>query len=257
MAFIKISGIDIYHEIHGEGEPIVLLHNGFSCTKMWKDIYPQLVEAGYRIINYDRRGFGQSKGGRGFRDFYLSDGFRAEGVREMKGLMDLLGLDSFHILGQCEGGVLGIDFAVEYPERVKTLMTSSTQCFSTMPMTELGMLKFPDPFVELEPKLKKKIIYWHGEGSAENFYNLLRGAGGAYGQGYFDIREQLPKVKCPSLVRYPDRSFLFPVEQGVAMYRGLARGELAVLPRCGHNTYEHQPKEYVENVLKFLERHGY
>jgi pimeloyl-ACP methyl ester carboxylesterase len=39
------------------------------------------------------------------------------------------------------------------------------------------------------------------------------------------------------------------------MYRGLARGELAVLPRCGHNTYEPQPKEYVENTLKFLKRH--
>jgi pimeloyl-ACP methyl ester carboxylesterase len=56
-------------------------------------------------------------------------------------------------------------------------------------------------------------------------------------------------------VLYPDRSFLFGVEQGVTFYRLLPRGELAVLPKCGHNTYDQKPEDYVREILAFLDRH--
>jgi len=72
-----------------------------------------------------------------------------------------------------------------------------------------------------------------------------------------DLRPHLPSVTCPTLVLYPDRSILFEVEQAVAFYRHLPRGELAVLPRCGHNTYEDRPGEYIRHVLDFLDRNNY
>jgi hypothetical protein len=55
-------------------------------------------------------------------------------------------------------------------------------------------------------------------------------------------------------VLYPDRSILFEVEQGIHFYRHLPQGELEVIPRCGHNTYEHRPVEYVSALLGFLKR---
>jgi len=60
MPFETIQGMKIYYEVHGEGDTMVLLHHGFGCTKMWKDIYPSLVAAGYRVVMYDRRGYGRS-----------------------------------------------------------------------------------------------------------------------------------------------------------------------------------------------------
>jgi pimeloyl-ACP methyl ester carboxylesterase len=59
---------------------------------------------------------------------------------------------------------------------------------------------------------------------------------------------------CPSLVIYPDRSFIFEVEQGLAFYRHLLDGELMVLPNCGHNTYEERPAEYLQAILDFHAR---
>jgi len=61
-------------------------------------------------------------------------------------------------------------------------------------------------------------------------------------------------VMCPSLVIYPDRSFIFEVEQGLAFYRHLLYGELMVLPNCGHNTYEERRAEYIQAVLDFYAR---
>ncbi len=257
MPFTEIKGIKIYYEVHGQGDPIVLLHHGFGCTKMWKDIYPGLVEEGYKVILYDRRGYGKSGEGENFREFYIGERFRPESVEELNQLMGLVQIDTCHLVGQCEGGVVAIDYTVKFPHRVRTVVTSSTQCYSDIPMSELNKQKFPNAFQDLEVSLKEKLIKWHGTGRAESFYNQFRKYGGAYGKDIFDIRPILPHVTCPTLVLYPDRSFLFDVEQGVTFYRHLPLGELAVLPKCGHNTYEYLPKEYLRHILHFLKRHGF
>jgi pimeloyl-ACP methyl ester carboxylesterase len=256
VPFETIHGLKIYYEVHGSGDTVVLLHHGFGCTRMWKEIYPDLVRGGYRVVMYDRRGYGQSEHGEDFQGFYESDRFRFESVRDLAELREKLKLDSFHIIGQCEGGVVGVDFAVSYPHFVKTLFISSTQCYSEITNAEFNRIHFPRPFRELEPKLKEKFVDWHGKDHAETSYNQFRKYGGAYGRDIFDLRPLLPRVSCPAFVLYPDRSALFPVEQAVAFYRSLPKGELAVMPGCGHNTYEQRPEEYARYALDFLKRHN-
>ncbi len=255
MPFETINGRRLYYEIHGTGEPVVLLHHGFGCTRIWKHIFPLLADAGCQTLMFDRRGYGRSEGGGNFPAFFVSDRFRRQNVEEMAMLLDRLDVEPFHLVGQCEGGVIALDFAAAYPARVKTVALSSTLCFSEVTIAEKNKVDFPKPFKELEPELQKKFISWHGSGYAESVFNLFRDRGGAYGTGVFDIRPVLPAIKCPTLVLYPDRSRLFGVEQGVAFYRHLPAGELAVLPMCGHNTYEQQSVEYVRVILNFLRRH--
>jgi pimeloyl-ACP methyl ester carboxylesterase len=176
-------------------------------------------------------------------------------VKELAILRECLDLDSFHIIGQCEGGVIGADYSANYPDHILSFVTSSTQCYSNIPMSELNSEKFPKPFRDLASDLRKKLINWHGKEHAESSYNMFRTYGGAYGKGFFDLRGVLKSVKCSTLVLYPDRSFIFDVEQAVEFYRCLPMGELAVLPNCGHNTYEDQPGEYIRFVLSFFKRH--
>jgi pimeloyl-ACP methyl ester carboxylesterase len=257
MPFTNINGITIYYEVYGDGDTIVLLHHGFGSTKMWNDIYPRLVEKGYKVILFDRRGYGRSGRGINFEEFYVSDRFCLESVEELEALREILNVECFHIIGQCEGGVIGIEYAVKYPEQVKTMVVSSTQCFSKVPMIELNQSAFPKIFQDLEPEVREKLIDLQGEEYVKSFYNQFRQYGGAYGKGIFDLRNLLPSVVCPTLVLYPDRSVLFDVEQAVEFYRHLPQGELAILPRCGHNTYEEQPEEYIRLVLNFLKRHHF
>jgi pimeloyl-ACP methyl ester carboxylesterase len=118
-------------------------------------------------------------------------------------------------------------------------------------MKELNAQKFPKPFPELDPNLKKKFIKFHGADRAEFRYDLYRSFGGCYGCGYFDLRPVLQSIYHPSLVIYPDRSYIFDVAQGLAFYKHLQNGQLSVLPKCGHNTYEHQPQEYLKQLCVF------
>jgi len=256
MPLAEINGINLYYEIQGFGDPVLLLHHGFGCTKIWDKLVPRLVEQGYKTICYDRRGFGQSERGESFDDFYVGDEFRSETVRELESLRDWLGIDSFHVVGQCEGGVLAIDYTARYPEHVKNAVISSTMCYSTRYLYEFNAEKFSKTFEELDPYLQSKLIDWHGE-RAEPFFNQFRLFGGEYGRYMFDLRPVLALVNCPTLVLYPDRSVLFEVEQGVSFYRALAKGELAVLPKCGHNTYDDQPEQYASHIINFLARHRF
>jgi len=257
MSVATINGVNIYFEIHGNGFPIILIHHGFGCVKIWQDIYPALVEHGYSVIMYDRIGYGKSEAGRNFLEFLVSDNFRSESVRDLQLLVNYLGIDSFHLIGQCDGGVIAVDYAAKFHDHVKSVTTSSTLCFSSTPMIEGNKARFPHVFKDLDQKFKEKLISWHGEMRAEPYYNQLRRYGGVYGRNYFDLRPELSKVICPALVLYPDRSFFFEVEQGVAFYRCLAQGELVVFPKCGHNTYELLPHQYIYQTIAFFERHGF
>jgi len=255
MPFIKLNNHSIYYETHGAGETIVLLHNGFSCTKMWEGIYPRLVDSGFRILMYDRRGYGQSDQGTDFEDYYTGAGLRSDSVSTMALLMQAFGEDRFHIVGQCEGGVVGVDYAVRYPEQVKTLSTASTFCYSTVLLEDFNRQKFPASFKQLPADIQDKYFYWHGPERAEHFYKLCSRYGGCYGRGIFDLRPEINAVACPTLVMYADRGHFFEVEQGVAFYRHLNNGELAVFPKCGHNIFEHYPQAYAQQVIDFIERH--
>ena len=254
MPLIEINNLNTYYEDYGEGETIILLHNGFSCSKMWEQIAPLLVGAGYRVLVYDRRGYGRSDGGSDFESHYIGNGFRQAAVNAMTELVDSLGIDNFHIVGQCEGGVVGVDFALRHPRRVLTLSTASTLCFSDVPLDEFNRLKFPRTYNDLPADIQKKYVSWHGSDRAEPFYALCSRYGGCYGRDLFDLRPELAAVNCPTLVMYPDRGHFFEAEQGLAFFRSLCHGELAIFPKCGHNIFEHYPKLYAQTVIDFIKR---
>ncbi len=257
MPYLEVNSLPLYYEIHGSGEDLVLLHHGFGSSKIWHDIMPALVETGFRVTMFDRRGYGGSEPGPEFDRYFTREDFASACVSEMEEVLEKLAIREFHLIGQCEGGVIACHFAAAHPGAVRSLVAASAQCYSTMPMREFNILKFPKPFREMDEDFRRKMVYWHGEDKAEYLFDLFRIIGGAYGHGWFDLREQLAAVSCPALVIYPDRSGLFDVDQGVAFYKSLPDGELAVMPSCGHNTYDQRPEEYLRLIRDFYIRRGF
>ena len=65
MSYVNVgiensTSIDLYYEDHGEGKPVVLIHGWPLSGASWEKQVPALMGAGYRVITYDRRGFGMS-----------------------------------------------------------------------------------------------------------------------------------------------------------------------------------------------------
>ena len=114
-----INGLDMYYEIHGEGEPLVLLHGAYmSIGSNWFAMIPALSET-RQVIAIDLQGHGGT-----------SDADRPityEGMADdVAALLDHLGIEKADIFGYSMGSIAGLQLAIRHPEKVDQLIAVST-----------------------------------------------------------------------------------------------------------------------------------
>ncbi len=103
--------MDLYYEIQGQGEPVVLLHGGGADLRAWQFITPHLAK-NYQAIAFDGRGVGQSPP-------LLEPG---DYVEDLKNLLNHLEIEQATLVGHSIGGQIATDFALAYPNRVSKLV---------------------------------------------------------------------------------------------------------------------------------------
>jgi 3-oxoadipate enol-lactonase len=132
--FCRTPNSDLYYEIMGEGEPLVLLHGGMIDHRMWDDQFALLAER-YLVVRYDIGDHGLSHG-------------RVPGRLEhedLAALMDCLGIQKAHLMGLSLGGRIALDFAITHPERTGKLVLVS----SGMSGYEFKSPEFKSAYAEL------------------------------------------------------------------------------------------------------------
>jgi pimeloyl-ACP methyl ester carboxylesterase len=105
---VEVPGGRLVVDDDGAGPPIILLHAWVADRRAWTAVATPLVAAGYRVIAYDMRGYGEST----TEDVGFSH--RADLVA----LMDALGIERTALVGNSGGGTTAFDIAIEFPERV-------------------------------------------------------------------------------------------------------------------------------------------
>jgi 3-oxoadipate enol-lactonase len=122
MPMVKVNDINMYYEIHGEGEPLILISGNGAESSQWKEMIPTFSKD-CRVIPFDNRGAGRTDK----PDMEYSIEMMAADVI---GLMDGLGIEKAHILGASMGGMIAQNIAFLYPDRVKSmiLVVTSMKC---------------------------------------------------------------------------------------------------------------------------------
>ncbi len=111
--FVDVPGGRLAVHDFGNGPAIVLLHASIVDSWAWEPLTPYLLDPGYRVVAFDRRGSGASV----TEDVAFSD--RADVIA----VLDALGIGRACLVGNSIGGMVAIDTAVESPERVAALVT--------------------------------------------------------------------------------------------------------------------------------------
>lgn len=106
-----INGAELYYEVEGAGEPLLLLHAGVADSRMWAKQAPAFADR-YRVIRCDLRGFGRSDMPPGA--FAYHD--------DVAGLLDFLDVERAHLLGSSFGSQVALDVTLAYPRRVQSLI---------------------------------------------------------------------------------------------------------------------------------------
>ncbi|MBV7331547.1 alpha/beta hydrolase [Chloroflexi bacterium TSY] len=114
-AIAQINDIQMYYEIHGEGEPLLLMPSGMWSTADFAGLTELLAEE-YQVVVMDARGRGRSTDSGQRLDFEVM-------ADDAVALMDELAIENAHIVGWADSAVVGLEMAMRYPERVDKLVT--------------------------------------------------------------------------------------------------------------------------------------
>ena len=106
-----VNGAELYYEVAGEGEPLVLVHAGIADGRMWDGQIDAFAQR-YRVIRPDLRGFGRSS---------VVEGPYANHA-DLRALLDALDIDQATLIGCSMGGAAVIDFALENPGRAEAIV---------------------------------------------------------------------------------------------------------------------------------------
>jgi len=108
---LNVGDAMIHYEVAGNGMPLVLIHGWAQDLTIWDQQVPEFARE-YRVIRYDRRGYGKSTG----------DSDATADPDDLRILLDSLGIKAAYILGLSAGSRAAINFAVAFPDRVKALV---------------------------------------------------------------------------------------------------------------------------------------
>ncbi|MDE0242266.1 MAG: alpha/beta hydrolase [bacterium] len=108
--FLAVGGGNLYYEVEGTGEALVLIHGWLGNLRMW-DFQAQAFAGSYRVVRCDMRGFGRS----------TTEHVEFAYWADVAALLDHLGVDRAHVVGQSFGGSIALDLALARPACVATL----------------------------------------------------------------------------------------------------------------------------------------
>lgn len=243
-----------YWDTGGQGTPVVLLHPASGSGLIWGYQQPVLVKAGYRVIAYSRR------------SYYNSDAIAKDrpgiGSADLQGLIELLALTKFHLLGSAAGGTVAVDYALSHPDRLLSLTLADNAAGvrdgeiakAAVDIRTKGFDDMPVEFRELGPSYRAA----NPEG-ARIWTELAHKAvtGGEFRQKVANeiTNAKIEAMKVPTLLITGDADLVTPPSILRMVAQHIAGSEILIAPEAGHSTYWEQPDIFNRALLGFFAKH--
>jgi pimeloyl-ACP methyl ester carboxylesterase len=117
VPYLDLRGVDSYHEIAGDGPPVVLLHGGWCSLENLRPVAESLTPS-YAVHAAERPGHGRTPDREGPFSY-------ADAVADTLAYLDAVGLGDAHLVGYSDGAIIGLMLALDHPERVRSLVAIS------------------------------------------------------------------------------------------------------------------------------------
>ncbi len=257
-AYATVPGARIfYRDTGGSGVPVILLHANTGSSRVWEYQIPAFVAAGYRVIAFDRRGWGRT-------EINSTDPQPGTAADDLLALLDQLHLDRVHVIGTAAGGFVALDFVLSYPQRVRSLViANSIGAVQDPEYLALGQRIRPPEFAKLPPDFRELGPSYRASNAAGaarwvELEKISRPPGPpapAQPLRNHVTFAMLETIHTPTLLLTGDADLYAPPPILPLFAARIKGSETLIIPEAGHSAYWEQPEVFNRAVLKFLGKH--
>ena len=260
--FFRKENADIYYEIYGEGDSILLIAGLASDSFSWWSVYHELSKK-YKVIVFDNRYCGKTK----TVDTKLTIETMARDARD---LLKYLEIDNVNIVGHSMGGMAALRLAAKFPERINKVIAAACPSSISTRNTELfhNWLELRKSGLPLRSWFEN-IFFWIM--SSEFFTNteILKTALD-FAETYqynqttedfqvqvqalsgFSLKDDLPHIESNVLVIAGEKDILIPADECRKLADNIDNSEFMIIPGAAHSIHLEKASEFVNAVEEFL-----
>jgi 3-oxoadipate enol-lactonase len=258
MSFVENQGAKIYWDEEGPGEPLLLIMGLSYPSYMWHRTRPVLAKR-FRTIALDNRGVGQSDVPPGPYSIALM-------ASDAAAVLDAAHVQSAHVFGVSMGGMIAQEFALQYPDRVLSLILGCTasggphavqpepaalQTFMRQGMNPEQAKEAIIPFIYDAATPRERIdedmairMKWYP--TPQGYIGQLRGIMG------WEAYSRIAQITAPTLVIHGETDRLVPAANGRLIAERIPGAKLVLIPHASHIFETDQPGTAHQAVLEFL-----
>jgi len=267
MPKVNANGINIYYEIHGAGEPLVLIAGLGYSSWMWHKMVRGLAKH-FQVITFDNRGVGETDKPAGpYTAQMLAD--------DTAGLLNALGIARAAILGHSMGGFVAQAFALTYPAMVSKLILSATNFGGprAIPVTPEALAVLTDIKSDPIERLKRGILISCAPGFGEAHpeivqewldfrvkhpidpaaYQAQLAIGLALVSEEACFEPKLKNITAPTLILFGEHDKVVPPGNAELLAKQIPNSTIRILPNAGHFFPIEVPDAANEAIIQFLE----
>lgn len=261
MSYFKFENRDVFYEVIGEGEPLVILNGIFMSTNSWKLLTPYIY--GKKVILFD------------FLDQIQSEKLETEydqniHVETIKKLLEHLKLEKIDLMGISYGGEIALKFALKYQNNIRKMALFNTTSYTNPWLLQIGEAWInaaqtynPEIFYKAaiptvysphfytknieKMKIREKVLY---RAFTKDFLDasvrLIKSAEN------YDVREKLQEIEIPVLVVGSTEDYITPIKEQEYIAEKIRNSSFLIIPNCGHGSMYEKPNEFLAAVNGFF-----
>jgi len=233
--FYEVRGFRMYVEEYGSGKPLLLIHGNGGSIKSFINQVP-IFSQSYRVIIADSRAQGQSMDDRDSLSYEMM-------TDDYETLLKMLKIDSAYVIGWSDGGIIGLQLAIKYPESVKKLIVSGANLVPDTTAINQDVLQL------VRPDYQKLLENPHKTAEERNEQKLLR----LLMEEPHISTADLHRIECPTLVIGGDHDII-KQRHLMQISENITKSYLWIVPCSGHSVPVVYKDLFNQTVAGFLLR---
>lgn len=251
---IKVGGLDVLYYTAGKGDPLVVIHGGGGDARTWLHNIEALAEK-YTVFAPDLPGYGGSE---------AMDGryFIPELSKFIGSFTEKLGLTKFYLMGHSLGGGIALNFALQFPDKIRKLVLISSLCLGNEIAFWVRLLSIPALIKVIGKSFMAvmKGIKWVAEQlNPANLIMEMTPAAMMVGTSISTLHHQtlvleqrLPEVRVPTLLVWGGKDPVVPVMQAYRAAKVIPDCRVEVFKKRGHNVHRDELQIFSSILKRFL-----